>query len=225
MPNFWKLIAVFEETRELLAKPDNDFTWSSWDGPEDALREIDHILLWLWCGLLPKSSLSMTTLYAPTGPIQEVSLSSGWGKEFLAIADRFDEEVALAVASAEIQAQLEILRTDEIELENWLQDLRRKIDPLQKQLIQNAGVFQMNETANQILVFLNGESDWLFVSDLAPKLQMDEHKFKFYVNELKKLYYVESLDSYESRESCVVEDVYYRIHENGREYLKMNGLL
>jgi len=31
-------------------------------------------------------------LFAPTGPIQEVSLSSGWGQEFLELAERFDKE-------------------------------------------------------------------------------------------------------------------------------------
>ena len=29
-------------------------------------------------------------LFLPTGPIQEVSLSSGWGDAFVALADRFD---------------------------------------------------------------------------------------------------------------------------------------
>ena len=31
-------------------------------------------------------------LFAPTGPIQEVSLSSGWGHEFIKLAERFDKE-------------------------------------------------------------------------------------------------------------------------------------
>ena len=225
MPNLGKLISVFEETRELLADPDNDFTWSSWEGREDALREMDGILLWLWCGLLPKSILSMTVLYAPTGPIQEVSLSSGWGNEFLALADRFDEEIELAVASTEIQAKLEILRTEELELATWLQDVRREIEPLQKQLDKNAGDFQINETAKRILVLLNSESECLFSSDLAPKLQMDLYQFKYYIKELVKLDYVHTLDSYESRESCVVEDIYYRINQKGCEYLKENGLI
>jgi hypothetical protein len=29
-------------------------------------------------------------LFAPTGPIQEVSLSSGWGETFLELAERVD---------------------------------------------------------------------------------------------------------------------------------------
>jgi hypothetical protein len=94
MPNLRSIISVFEETRELLAAPDNDFAWSSWTGREDALAELDDILASLRRGVLPES-LSMEILFAPTGPIQEVSLSSGWGEAFLALAERFDEAMAL----------------------------------------------------------------------------------------------------------------------------------
>ena len=32
----------------------------------------------------------LTVLFAPTGPIQEVSLRSGWAEEFLMLAEEFD---------------------------------------------------------------------------------------------------------------------------------------
>jgi hypothetical protein len=38
----------------------------------------------------PPAELSLSILFAPTGPIQEVSLSSGWGGEFLKLASTFD---------------------------------------------------------------------------------------------------------------------------------------
>ena len=224
MPNLGRLISVFEETRELLADPGNDFTWSSWVGREDALREMDGILSSLWCGVLPKS-LSMEVLYAPTGPIQEVSLSSGWGEAFLALTERFDEAMALAVANSELQAQLEILVMQENDLETQLQDVRRETEHLQKQIVQNAGDFQINETAKQILVLLNGESEWLPIYDLAPKLQMNLNRFTYYISELEKLGYVHSVSMYEDRESCVVERIDYGIAQKGRAYLKKNGLL
>ena len=93
MPNLGKLISVFEETRELVAAPGNDFSWSSWVGRDDAVEEIDDILSVLRAGAVPKG-LSMEVLFAPTGPMQEVSLSSGWGGEFLTLAERFDEAMA-----------------------------------------------------------------------------------------------------------------------------------
>jgi len=93
MPSLGKLISVFEEARELVADPGNDFSWSSWVGRDDAVEEIDGILSVLRSGAVPKE-LSMEVLFAPTGPMQEVSLSSGWGEEFLRLAEQFEEAIA-----------------------------------------------------------------------------------------------------------------------------------
>lgn len=86
------LIDVFARTREALARPDNDFSWSSWRNADDALAEVDAILIALRAGKRP-GALQMSVLFAPTGPIQEVSLSSGWGDEFLKLADDFDAAI------------------------------------------------------------------------------------------------------------------------------------
>lgn len=88
MPNLDQLITVFEEAKALIAHPDNDFSWSSWIDQEHALAELDAIIAALRSGGRP--SLLLGILFAPTGPMQEVSLSSGWGQEFLALAERFD---------------------------------------------------------------------------------------------------------------------------------------
>ena len=84
------LIQVLNSTRQYLALPQNDFTWSSWHSAEDALAEMDALIAQLEQGAIPLHS-SVSILFAPTGPIQEVSLSSGWGDDFLKIAARFDE--------------------------------------------------------------------------------------------------------------------------------------
>lgn len=88
MPKVDQLIAVFEDARALVAHPDNDFSWSSWIDQDDALAELNAIIAALRSGGYP--NLSMGILFAPTGPMQEVSISSGWGQEFLALAERFD---------------------------------------------------------------------------------------------------------------------------------------
>jgi hypothetical protein len=84
-----ELISVLREARELLARPGNDFAWSSWDDAVAALHEIDRLIATIEWGELP-DRFEVWRLFAPTGPIQEVSLSSGWGEEFLGIASRFD---------------------------------------------------------------------------------------------------------------------------------------
>jgi hypothetical protein len=93
MPQLAKLLLVLEEARELLAADDNDFTWSSWQDRDDALGEIDALLADVRSGILP-STLALYVLFAPTGPIQEVSLSSGWGDAFIELAERFDAAMA-----------------------------------------------------------------------------------------------------------------------------------
>ena len=91
------LIAVLREARVLLALQDNDFAWSSWEDSVAALREIDGLISCIEAGDLP-TRLDVSVLFAPTGPIQEVSLSSGWAYEFLDVAARFDEMARLLYA-------------------------------------------------------------------------------------------------------------------------------
>ncbi len=90
MADIAALIEIFSEVRTLVARPENDFDWSSWDGVEAALEEIDGLLATLRAGDM-QNTLTMHALFAPTGPVQEVSLSSGWGNRFLELAERFDE--------------------------------------------------------------------------------------------------------------------------------------
>ena len=80
------LISVMQQAREFLSRKDNDFSSSSWEDQDHALTEIDLILTQLQNGLVP----DIGVLFAPTGPIQEVSLSSGWGDEFIELAEYFD---------------------------------------------------------------------------------------------------------------------------------------
>ena len=92
MDHLQKLISVIRETRKYLSREGNDYSWSSWNDQKDALAEIDSILAQLENGSLP----DIEVLFAPTGPIQEVSLGSGWSREFLRLAERFDEAYAIA---------------------------------------------------------------------------------------------------------------------------------
>ncbi len=83
------LIQVLERVSTLLGQPGNDFTWSSWGDADAALAEVDRHLDALREGR-PINRLELTVLFAPTGPMQEVSLSSGWGKTFGELASTFD---------------------------------------------------------------------------------------------------------------------------------------
>jgi hypothetical protein len=96
---------VLRESRALLALTENDYSWSSWEDAEAAVAEIDQLLAAVEGGGALRD-LAGTVVFAPTGPMQEVSLSSGWGSAFLALADRWDAAAAagaqaLAGAAAE----------------------------------------------------------------------------------------------------------------------------
>lgn len=90
-----KLVEFLREARQFLSRPDNNFDWSSWEDAPAALREIDGIISRIESGDMPKRS-DIELLFLPTGPIQEVSVSSGWGQEFCELASRFDATVAQA---------------------------------------------------------------------------------------------------------------------------------
>ena len=84
------LILVLESAIELVSLPENDFCWSRWQGAKEAIAEIDSLRKEILDGSLPER-LTVALSFGPTGPLQEVSLSSGWGEAFLRVADKFDE--------------------------------------------------------------------------------------------------------------------------------------
>ena len=71
------LLAVLADVRAMLARPGNDHTWSSFLDAGTALAEIDEAVAVVRAGGPPAAC---GVLLAPTGPIQEVALSSGWGE-------------------------------------------------------------------------------------------------------------------------------------------------
>lgn len=83
-----QLLTVFKEVVQFIELPENNFDWSGWEDKEDALEEINHTFDRIRQDQLPYGG---EILFLPTGPFQETSLSSGWGDEFCALADRYDE--------------------------------------------------------------------------------------------------------------------------------------
>ncbi len=86
MADLSSLLAVMTAMRRLVALPDNDFAWSAWRDHQAALADLARAIADLTQGAVPP----LSWLFAPTGPLQDVSLRSGWGAEFLALAARFD---------------------------------------------------------------------------------------------------------------------------------------
>jgi hypothetical protein len=87
-----EIVRLLQEARRYLALPGNDFTRSSWRNTTEAQSEIDSLISRLESGNPPGRS-DVAVLFASTGDIQEVSLSSGWGKQFLEVAEKMDAAV------------------------------------------------------------------------------------------------------------------------------------
>lgn len=89
-----ELLDVLRRVRALLAAPDADFLWSSWQDADVAIAEVDPLIHSLEGGGRP-GRFSIDILFAPTGPLQETAMSSGWGGGFLELASRCDGALAI----------------------------------------------------------------------------------------------------------------------------------
>lgn len=80
---------VLAASIELVSLEDNDFSWSSWGDAAAAIRELNQHLASLRSPGRPDVE-GMSVIFAPTGPMQELSLNSGWGEPFVKLASYFD---------------------------------------------------------------------------------------------------------------------------------------
>jgi hypothetical protein len=84
------LILILEAAVELVSIPGNDFCWSYWADELTAKAELQALIHSLKTGTLPER-LNVAVLFAPTGPLQELGMSSGWAETYLKVAGKFDE--------------------------------------------------------------------------------------------------------------------------------------
>jgi hypothetical protein len=77
------------DLRCLLARPGNDYSWSSWPDGRAATAELDTLIAEATDNRVDMATI--LTILAPSGPAQEVSLASGWSAEFLDLAARIEQ--------------------------------------------------------------------------------------------------------------------------------------
>ncbi|WP_314172575.1 hypothetical protein [Streptomyces winkii] len=94
------LADVVEDVLRVLGAHEQNVDWTArWATSEEMTAELrDHL------ARLRREDFSrlaqLKSLFLPTGPLQEVSLSSGWGAEYLTLATRFDRAVRAAEKTA-----------------------------------------------------------------------------------------------------------------------------
>lgn len=82
------LIEVLDQSRTLVSRKENDFVRSGWTDREEALNEIDSLMHRMVSGMFPLDESSL--MFAPTGKLQELSLSNGWSDEYMTLANKLD---------------------------------------------------------------------------------------------------------------------------------------
>lgn len=95
-----ELIEVLQLARTAVAHPGNDFSWSSWEDATAALKELDGYIDALQSGQSVEP-LKLEVLFAATGDLCEVSLSSGWSEGYLRLSERFDAALEKFLSTAE----------------------------------------------------------------------------------------------------------------------------
>lgn len=83
------LVDVLEDVKQFIARPENEFIWSGWRNEAAALAAIDGYLARVKIGDRT-CERDLDLLFAPTGSLQELSLSGGWADEYLVLASRYD---------------------------------------------------------------------------------------------------------------------------------------
>jgi hypothetical protein len=87
-----ELIAIFDEVRQHLARKENDFSYSRWSNSTSATAEVNALIHQLRNHHRPEA-LQLELIFAPSGPLQEMSLQCGWEDAFFQLADRFDRAI------------------------------------------------------------------------------------------------------------------------------------
>jgi hypothetical protein len=91
-----EIVRVLTLVADTVAQPDTDVSWSSYHTPEQAVTELRELIAHVRerePG--PDVVRRLTVLFLPTGPLQEIAISSGWGTAFLVLADRMDRALGV----------------------------------------------------------------------------------------------------------------------------------
>ncbi|MGG1555620.1 hypothetical protein [Paenibacillus ferrarius] len=87
------LIELLLKVRSYVDSPNTDVSWSRFKDVDEALGYLDACIERLRQG--NGSDIGdLKIIFAPTGSLQEISISSGWGNEFIEISNRFDDVMA-----------------------------------------------------------------------------------------------------------------------------------
>ena len=87
-----EIIGVLEEVVCILDRPDTDVAWSRYNNVAEAVSDLSQHIALLRSGDISRIE-DLASLFAPSGSLQEISITSGWGERFLCLAAWFDRAI------------------------------------------------------------------------------------------------------------------------------------
>ena len=86
-----RLDFLFEKVKSYLI-PDTDMIFTRYENVKDYTNYLEQLLIKIKTGDI-EALYKLKLEFAPTGNLQELSISNGWGKAFLKIAEEFDDVI------------------------------------------------------------------------------------------------------------------------------------
>ncbi|MFX1569299.1 MAG: hypothetical protein ACFFCV_13125 [Promethearchaeota archaeon] len=97
------VIKILENLKRIIKAKETNIIFSTFNSIEDLIFELDTHIYKLKDKDFSKIS-DLILLFAPTSDLQEISMSSGWGKQFLDISKRFDRIIKELIEEFNLKA-------------------------------------------------------------------------------------------------------------------------
>lgn len=88
-PDRLKLFAVLSTVKTLLETSSENDGWD-FESPAQSLELINQSIQYFQNPIETEYPKDLDLMFAPTGPLQEISISNGWDKVFLRLAAAYD---------------------------------------------------------------------------------------------------------------------------------------
>jgi len=88
--NLSNLIILIEKIKDLIKQQGTNVLWTHYNSEEEVIDELGRHIMLLHKGDFSKIN-TLILLFSPTSDLQELSISNGWGNQYLEIAEKFDK--------------------------------------------------------------------------------------------------------------------------------------
>jgi hypothetical protein len=86
------LLSILEKAQKMVAIQSNMFIWTDWKNSQEAIDELQKIKQEIERDNYSSIS-ALEIIFGPTGPMQELSIDSGWTNEFILLAEDIDKAI------------------------------------------------------------------------------------------------------------------------------------